>query len=280
MGEVRDVQEVALSSRCGEVGIVHQKVHFSSSGYHLPNALGNPGNQADGLEQQFHSALPPMRLTLRVIRGSDRRGPCALCKARDRTDRRVHALVGHPAPPVTLVHSVASTTRSIFQPSPCPCLGPQEGRSSRFGCVRGDSRAPRQNHRRPVWKRYGVHKSRTRLQVRIRPELRQLDPKREEQPRRHGWTTSRLPSYSADPGLSCVVHPFVHQVGPTLRIRRAVKRRLNPACWHILASYDTSACDVEHSYHGALGGIPRCDRLGGRKLFRPRSFQTNGPGNE
>jgi hypothetical protein len=51
----------------------------------------------------------------------------------------------------------------------------------------------------------------------------------------------------------------------TLRIRRAVTRRLNPACWHIPASYDALACDVEHSYHGALGGIPRCDRLGSRK---------------
>lgn len=55
----------------------------------------------------------------------------------------------------------------------------------------------------------------------------------------------------------------------TLWIRRAVKRCLTPACWHILASHDASACDVEHRYDGPLGGIPRYDRLGrGKPLDR------------
>src|SRR5262245_3786742 len=36
------------------------------------------------------------RPTLRVTRGLDGRGPCVLCKARDRPARRVHALVGRP----------------------------------------------------------------------------------------------------------------------------------------------------------------------------------------
>ena len=45
----------------------------------------------------------------------------------------------------------------------------------------------------------------------------------------------------------------------------AVKRHLHPAWRHALASYHALTCDVEHTYHGAFGGIPLDDGLGSRK---------------
>ena len=47
------------------------------------------------LAPENHGAL--RSLTLRVTRGMDGRGACAICKRRERPDRRVHVLVGRPA---------------------------------------------------------------------------------------------------------------------------------------------------------------------------------------
>src|SRR5512136_2063883 len=86
------------------------------------------------------------------------------------------------------------------------------------------------------------------------------------------WT-KRLRSYGSAAPRTSPDGVMPTSCRQTLRIRRAGKRGSNPACWHSLTSSDASACDVEHAYHGALGGIPRCDRLGSRKQLDRASLR-------
>lgn len=84
---------------------------------------------------KFTPALARMqsvRITPRITCGPDRRAPCRSCKARDGTDRQVHALVRRPIPPcICLLRRTKPSTLQL--PAPCEAKNMNMKQSSTAG---------------------------------------------------------------------------------------------------------------------------------------------------